>query len=154
MSVKITDTKTSSGKQFEKMLKELSKLEVRVGFQSGETTEDGVDICEIAALNELGTEDIPSRPFLRRSVDENVDKINAHLKNCKNKLQKGTDPKQVLNEIGAFQKGFIQAKIVDQGYVANATLTARKKKSDKPLIDTGRMRQSVNFVIVEKGVTD
>ena len=33
----------------------------------------------------------------------------------------------------------------------NAPSTIRKKKSDKPLIDTGRMRQSVMTVIDKKG---
>ena len=63
------------------MLQELSKLEVRVGFQAGEAQEeDGTDICEVAAYNELGTEHIPARPFLRKSVDENVNKINSFMK--------------------------------------------------------------------------
>ena len=33
----------------------------------------------------------------------------------------------------------------------NAPSTIRKKGSDKPLIDTGRLRQSVNYVIKPKG---
>ena len=81
MSVKVTIRDTPDGRRFKRMLQELSKLEVRVGFQAGEAQEDdGTDICEVAAYNELGTEHIPARPFLRKSVDENVNKINSFMK--------------------------------------------------------------------------
>lgn len=72
MSVRITDTVTADGRKFQQMLKELAEKEVRVGFQHGKATEeDGTDICDIAAWNELGTVHIPARPFLRMSVDDN-----------------------------------------------------------------------------------
>ena len=50
-----------------------------------------------------------------------------------------------------FQKGLIQRKIVDGTFEPNAPSTIRKKGSSRPLIDTGRMRQSVNFIIRRKG---
>ena len=54
MSERITDTVTADGRKFQKMLKELAEKEVRVGFQHGKATEeDGTDICDIAAWNEL-----------------------------------------------------------------------------------------------------
>ena len=57
MSVKVTIRDTPDGRRFKRMLQELSKLEVRVGFQAGEAQEeDGTDICEVAAYNELGNE--------------------------------------------------------------------------------------------------
>ena len=85
MSVRITDRVTPDGVKFQKMLKELAEKEVRVGFQHGKATEeDGTDICDIAAWNELGTVHIPARPFLRQSVDDNVSKINNFLNKKKN----------------------------------------------------------------------
>lgn len=78
MSVRITDTVTADGRKFQKMLKELAEREVRVGFQHGKATEeDGTDICDVAAWNELGTVHIPARPFLRMSVDDNASKIKS-----------------------------------------------------------------------------
>lgn len=152
MASKVRDRLTPDGIKFQKMLKELAEMEVRVGFQHGEATEaDGTDICDIAAWNELGTENIPSRPFLRMSVDENVDKINNFLQSQKNALLSGKDAEQVLKEIGLFQKDLIQEKITEGTFVPNADMTVEKKGSDKPLIDTGRMRQSVNYVIKKKG---
>ena len=141
MGVRVTDRMTADGKKLQKMLKELAEKEVRVGFQAGKVTEeDGTDICDIAAWNELGTVHIPARPFLRQSVDDNVSKINSFLQS-----------KKVLKEIGIFQKDLIQEKITEGSFTPNAESTIKKKGSSKPLIDTGRMRQSVNYEIKSKG---
>jgi len=155
MAVKIKDKMTADGKRFEKMLKDLGRKQVRIGFQHGKATEeDGTDICDVAAWNELGTEHTPSRPFMRKSVDENEDKINAFLQSQKADLVKGVPAENVLNKIGIFQKDLMQEKITEGDYVPNAPATVKKKGSAKPLIDTGRMRQSVNYVITEKGSVD
>ncbi len=134
------------------MLAELADKEVRIGFQHGEAAEDdGTDICDIAAWNELGTEHIPSRPFLRKSVDENEGKINQFLQAEVRSLASGKTAETLLNEIGTFQKSLVQEKIMEGSFAPNAESTIRRKGSSKPLIDTGRMRQSVNYVIKRKG---
>ena len=155
MAVKITDKMTNDGKKFQKMLKELAEKQVRIGYQRGDATdEEGVDYCDIAMWNELGTERSPSRPFLRKSVDENEDKIKSFMSNQAKKLTKGASAEQILKEVGIFQKDLIQEKITEGDFVPNAPSTIRQKKSSKPLIDTGRMRQSVNYVIKKKGEVD
>lgn len=155
MGVKVTDRITSDGVKFQKMLKELAEKEVRVGFQQGKATdENGTDICDIAAWNELGTVHIPARPFLRQSVDDNLSKINNFLQEKKKDLVRGISAEQVLKEIGIFQKDLIQEKITDGDFAPNAESTVKKKGSSKPLIDTGRMRQSVNYEIKKKGSGD
>ena len=142
MASRIRDTLTPEGQRFYQMLAELADKEVRIGFQHGEAAEDdGTDICDIAAWNELGTEHIPSRPFLRKSVDENEGKINQFLQAEVRSLASGKTAEALLNEIGNFQKSL----------VPNAESTIRRKGSSKPLIDTGRMRQSVNYVVKRKG---
>lgn len=152
MAVKVTDKMTDEGNKLKKMLEELSKLQVSVGFQHGEATEDdGTDICDIAAWNELGTVNMPARPFLRKSVDENEAKIVAFMKAMKGQILEGADAKQILNQIGIFQKDLVQEKITNGDFEPNAPSTIKRKGSDKPLIDTGRMRQSVNYVIKKKG---
>lgn len=154
MGVRINDRVTEDGKRLEKTLRELAALEVRIGFQQGTASEDGVDLVDIAMVNELGTIHIPSRPFLRNSVDSNSDKINAFLQARKKRILKGESAEEALKKIGAFQKGLIQEQIVEGSFAPNAEATIRKKKSATPLIDTGRMRQSVNFVIRKKGGSD
>ena len=64
MAARTTDRITPDGIKFQRMLKELADKEVRIGFQHGKATEEnGADVCDVAAWNELGTERMPSRPF-------------------------------------------------------------------------------------------
>lgn len=152
MSVKVTDKVTADGKKLQKILKELADKEVRVGFQQGKATEeDGTDVCDIAAWNELGTVNMPSRPFLRMSVDDNSDKINSFMSAQKRSIINGESADRILKKIGIFQKDLIQEKITEGSFAPNASSTIKAKGSSKPLIDTGRMRQSVNFEIKQKG---
>ena len=152
MSVKVTDKVTADGKKLQKILKELADKEVRIGFQQGKATEeDGTDICDIAAWNELGTVNMPSRPFLRMSVDDNSDKINSFMSAQKRSIINGESADRILKKIGIFQKDLIQEKITEGSFAPNAPSTIKAKGSSKPLIDTGRMRQSVNFEIKQKG---
>lgn len=155
MGVKVTDKMTNDGKKFQKMLKELAEMEVRVGFQHGEAAEeDGTDICDIAAWNELGTANMPSRPFLRKSVDENEGEINDFFQSLKADIVKGKSAEKILKEIGIFQKDLIQEKIAKGNYAPNAESTIKRKGSSVPLIDSGKMLQSVNYVIRKKGSGD
>lgn len=146
------DMLTPEGKRFFKELEELATKEVKVGFQKGDaSSEDGVDLCDIAMWNELGTNEIPSRPFLRMSVDNNESQIVAFMEAQAKSLEHGTSAEDVLKRIGVFTKGLVQDKIASGNYVPNAEVTIRKKGSETPLIDTGKMRQNVNFFIKEKG---
>lgn len=146
------DRLTPEGKRFFAEIEKLKKQQVFIGYQAGQVTDDkGVDMAQIAMFNELGTSDTPSRPFLRKSVDENKDKINAFCKGQVKKISQGGTAEACLKAIGVFGKSLVQEKIESGSYAPNAPSTIRKKGSDKPLIDTGRMRQSVNYVIQKKG---
>ena len=108
-------------------------------------------MAQIAMFNELGTSTSPSRPFLRMSVDENQDKINTM---CRTELQgivNGGTAEQCLNRLGVFGVSLVQEKIGSGGFAPNAPSTVRKKGSSKPLIDTGRMRQSVKHTVKSRG---
>lgn len=151
MGANVSDRFTADGRRFQKMLKEMAELEVCIGFQHGKATEDdGTDVCDVAAWNELGTEHIPARPFLRKSVDENKDKIDGFLQARKADLLSGVSVEHVLKEIGIFQKDLVQEKITEGHFKKNAASTIERKGSSKPLIDTGRMRQSVGYIVRKK----
>ena len=154
MAVKVREKVTAEGKKFQKTLEDLDKLEVRVGIQQGSIGKNGVDLVNIAMFNELGTVHIPSRPFLRDSVDAHSAEINAFLRSIRSRLIQGGSAEDVLKKIGVFQEGLIQEEIVNGDFVPNSEATIKKKRSEKPLIDTGRMRQSINYVVQEKGGSD
>ena len=105
MGVRINDRVTEDGKRLEKTLRELAALEVRIGFQQRKVNKDGVDLVDIAMFNELGTVRIPSRPFLRNSVDSNSDKINAFF----------TDPEKGNSEWGVGQRDIERDRRVSEG---------------------------------------
>ena len=145
----VIDETTPEGKRFYQELAKLKDLMSYAGFRQGQAaSDDGVDMVDIAAFNEVGTSSAPSRPFMRKSVDDNEEKIIAFCQAQLAKLCDGTTTaEKILREIAVFQKGLIQETIAEP----KAPSTIRKKKSDKPLIDTGRMRQSVMTVIDKKG---
>ncbi len=155
MAARIIDRITPAGWRLEQLLRDLDKKEVRIGFQRGDASdENGVDICDIAMWNELGTSRAPARPFMRQTVDNHEGEVNALLEQARKSLLSGASGEQVLKEIGLKVKDMMQAEILNGGFVPNAASTVRKKGSSKPLIDTGGMRQSVNYVIKAKGESD
>lgn len=154
----VEDKWTPEGERFMKELRELSELEVGIGFQRGTASKgNGTDITDIAMWNEFGTEGkyggehIPSRPFMRDSVDKHIPAIEHMLKAQEGALLNGASARKVLETVGVFQKDLMQTEIEQGDFVANAEATIKRKGSDKPLIDTGQMKNSVNFWIQKKG---
>lgn len=109
---------------------------------------DGFKMAELAAVHEFGSEDgrIPQRSFLRTSVEKNAGKYFHHL--AKNAVN-GKPPEQILNEISAMAVGDVQENITNGDFVPLKPKTIKRKGSSKPLIDTGRLRQSITGVVRE-----
>ena len=55
-----------------------------------------------------------------------------------------------LGEIGKTQKDYMQVEIDNGNFAPNAASTIRKKGSSHPLVDSGTMRASINYVIEKK----
>ena len=146
------DRMTPEGERFFAQIEELKRNQVFVGFQAGQVAaEQGVDMAQIAMFNELGTSTAPARPFLRNSVDENEDVIRDQCGKELKKLTTGATAETVLKRVGALGVRLVQEKIESGSFEPNAPSTIKKKGSDKPLIDTGRMRQSVKYVVKRRG---
>ena len=142
---------TPEGKRYFRELEKLAKLEVQVGFQAGEKTyEDGTDLVDVAAYNEYGSSDTPARPFMKQSFENHEGELQKACDRVNQTLNKGGTAEAGLKELGVFVKGLVQDEIVDGGFEANAPSTIKKKGSEQPLIDTGTMRQSVNYVIKKR----
>ena len=88
---------------------------------------------------------------MRDSVDDNEDEIVKFLQSKVVDIIHGKTAEQVLKEIGVFQKDMVQTTIEDGYFEPNSEETIRRKGSSHPLIDTGTMKNSVNFVIKKKG---
>ena len=146
MSYGLTDLTPEAQRYFEELQK-MENLEVAVGFQEGGVYDDGTSIVEVAAYNELGTSDIPARPFMRQSFENHEAQLQQACDNAHKKIAGGASAEAALEEIGVFVKGLVQEEIVSGDFAPNAPSTVRKKKSAQPLIDTATMRQSVNYVV-------
>lgn len=142
---------TPAGKKYFAELKKLADMEVAVGFQGDETYDDGTTIAEVAAYNELGSSSTPARPFMRQSFEKHGNELQAACEQVNRVLASGGSLEEALNQLGVMAKALIQEQIVNGEFAANAASTIKKKGSDKPLIDTGTMRQSVNYVIRKRG---
>ena len=137
------------GQRLKRLLREAGKggvSGVRVGFFETARYDDGTPVAAVAAWNEFGTETIPERPFFRRAIAEAEDRI-AKV------LRRGIDTeKMVVDErlagrVGAYVQGEIQDSITALKEPQNAPETIKRKGSSNPLIDTGHMRDSVDYEV-------
>jgi len=152
MKKPVVDRLTPDGNRLANEIDKLKKLRVKIGFQRGEAVEekDGTiaDLCDIALWNELGTSTIPSRPFMRDAADKHKDQVMTFLEQQFAMLATGqTNAEGMMKSIGVYLVRLVQAEIRDGDFEPNAPSTIKRKGSDHPLIDTGTMRQSVNYVI-------
>lgn len=142
---------TPEGKKYFRELKKMTDMEIQVGFQGDQKYEDGTSIAQVAAINEFGASDIPERPFMRQSFENHEGELQAVCDAAQRLVSSGGSAEQALQQIGVVAKGLVQDEIVNGGFAPNAESTIKKKGSEQPLIDTGTMRQSVNFVVKRRG---
>lgn len=131
---------------------------VVAGFFETAKYDDGTPVAYIAAIQEFGYPEgkIPSRPFFRNAIKANEQKwentaAQLMLSVIEGKLSK----EQALDQLGAMIKGDIQESIIDGDFepLKQATLDARQSRKrtegvgTKPLIDTGHMMRSVDYVV-------
>jgi len=106
----------------------------------------GSDLVIQAASNEFGTEDghIPERSFLRSTVIEKREIITKFVgKEFINYIKAVTSLDRALNRIGLKVTSLVKSKIKKGPFTPNAPATIKRKKSTRPLIDTGRMLNSI-----------
>lgn len=142
---------TPEGKRYFAELKKLEKLEVQVGYWRGENAyDDGTELVDVAAFNELGTSAIPARPFMKQSFENHESDLQGACDTVNALISNGSTAEQALVTLGDFCKALVQEEIINGGFEPNAPSTIAKKKSERPLIDTGTMRQSVDFKIKKR----
>ena len=139
---------TAAGRKYLAEMNKLKDLEIHVGFQKGDDSyEDGTDVVDVAAFNEFGTSNSPARPFMKQSWENHEEELKAMCQRAGAMINNGSSAESAAASIGADAVGLIQTEIVEGTFAPNAPSTVRKKGSDRPLIDTGQMRQSVHYVV-------
>lgn len=137
-----------------KKLEELHGLVIEVGFQADQKADDGkTSLAEIAYHNHFGTVDkngqvlIPARPFMD-ALSENTDQLYQFTGQA---LEALSTSREVAEAVGSKAQSIIREAIRNGDWEPNAPSTIKKKGSDKPLIDTGTMRQGVSIRFDKKG---
>jgi hypothetical protein len=123
---------------------------VEVGVISDETYEDGLTVVEVAVWNEFGTKHIPERPFIRSTVKQQKAPLKAFSGKLLQKILDGKLTREkALGLLGQKVSGEIKETITSLRTPPNAPSTVEAKKSSNPLIDTGELRQSITFEVVD-----
>lgn len=153
----------------EKFLKLAQDDEILIGIVEGQThATSGEDVSDIARDLSFGTAEIPARPFLEEGILSVQQELTAAIEQRYRNIveakdwetQSQRDPKG-LKKIAVIAVGGVKNLVYSEHYkneVPNAwsTIYRKSKKnkkgeitglSDKPLIDTGQMINSVTYVI-------
>lgn len=145
------------GQKIQEELIKLGEYDVLVGYVRGvspypaEGGDEPADLVDVAAYNEFGTSTIPPRPFMKQGIENHGDTISKVAEYEMKKVINGGNAGDALNMLGIAGKAAIQEEIATGIFAPNAPSTIRKKKSSRPLIDTGHMRQNVQYYIRKKG---
>lgn len=137
---------------------EIDNTEVEIGFWEDRygPENDNLSVAQVAAYNNFGTSFNPTRPFMDDTFEDIM--YQAYMaRGVKNVfisvLTNGRGTQRLLRELGERIKGMMQLTILE--YAANggnSQKTIEKKGRDSPLIDTGKMLESVRFRIQKGGM--
>lgn len=137
-----------------------SKPYVKVGVlesagdkQTDIGTAAGLTVAQVATFHEFGTERTPERPFIRTTMTEKEAELMAETKRLRDDvIFKGMSTFKALSLLGLKIQSAIKKKITegDPAWPALAQSTIDAKGSDKPLIDTGQLRNSIQYEVVNK----
>jgi len=140
----------------------LEKSYVKVGFpENGKlasSTKKGSDhkpatafseIIMIAAFNEFGTDKIPERPFIRQSFDNNLKGLNDFKEKLYIRVVKGQlNASKTLGLLGEWMLAATKREIRNGNFTELSDYTKQKKGTNKTLIDTAQMLNSLQYDIV------
>lgn len=151
-----------------KLKKKLAKAvnsHVKVGVlaaKGGGEDHDGITITDLAAIHEFGSDaaGIPERSFIRRTFitkEKDVARMSAKL--AKGLLADKFSLRKALDLLGLFGATEVKKTITAGSHIppklADVTIEKRRRKSDnitsdRPLVDTGRLVQSIQWEVVLK----
>jgi hypothetical protein len=122
-----------------------TQLEINIGFQGPSIGE----VALIASYHEFGTEHIPARPFLSSAIQEGEAAIGKGLEAALDAIIGGSTAIVEASKLGLIAVALVKARILSSKEWAKelSRKTVKAKKSDKPLVDTAQMLNSVTYVV-------
>lgn len=143
--------------QLKEMIKYLKSHDVAVGIPSEANDKRGdSNQATIAAALEYGTSRMPARPFLRQTISENGKKYGAMLESLRGDTKESAA--MAMDLVAKQVQADVQENIVEGTWAKNSKAVYERKLKKgsnggdpRPLIDTGRLRQSIKGLVVKKG---
>nr|DAX86140.1 MAG TPA: virion morphogenesis protein [Caudoviricetes sp.] len=134
---------------FDNIIRQALKLDgkgVKVGIRRGKGSHDGTDMLDIAVYNHFGTATIPARPFVSDCAEKNAGQIQEAQKRLVYRVYQGSlSADGALAELGAWYVNVQKGHILHGGWTPNAPATIKRKGSNKPLVDTGQLVNTVDW---------
>jgi phage gpG-like protein len=138
-------------KRLEKLLQKMAKApHVAIGILQDKPVSNQFSLLDLATVHEFGSKDgkIPQRSFIRSTCDAKRDK---HLHLMEELQQRCIDGKltikQALGQLGSVVEKDMVTTIVRGIEPKLQPATIKRKKSSKPLIDTGRLKGSITHEV-------
>lgn len=111
-----------------------------------------ISMAQLAAVHEFGTAEIPERSFMRSTMAEKErELLNLTKKFLVQIINGDTNKKTALRTMGAFIARAFKNKIQTGPFAPDKPETTKRKGSDKPLIDTGQLRDSIEYELRKPG---
>lgn len=129
-----------------------------IGSEAAHEREDGITTGRLAGVHEYGAAIkvgdtvilIPERSFIRAPIAQNQRAYSSFIERNLEKVLTGrVSVDRFLGLLGAKVVGDMQAAIAKGIEPPNAASTIARKKSSKPLVDTGLLRQSITWAVVD-----
>ena len=134
---------------FDNIIRQALKLDgkgVKVGIRRGKGSHDGTDMLDIAVYNHFGTATIPARPFVSDCAEKNAGQIQDAQKRLVYRVYQGSlSADGALAQLGAWYVNVQKGHILHGGWTPNAPATIKRKGSNKPLVDTGQLVNTVDW---------
>jgi phage gpG-like protein len=149
-----------SGSGFEKLKRLAAELKssphVKVGVLGrNDARPDGkIGNVELAIIHEFGAGKVPERSFLRSTADaKKAEWIALIRKIMKAVLAEKLPVEKGLGILGEKAVSDVRARIREGAGIPppNAPSTVKAKGSSRPLVDTGRLVQSISYEVVRGG---
>lgn len=141
-------------KQLLKNLESMRRFDLLVGVPQEETEreDDEITNAQLMFIHSEGSpaHNIPPRPVIEMTLKEEKEKISEKFKKALNVVVKGGDPRAELEKLGIYVVNKIKAKFGSEDLAPLQPATIKAKGSDRPLIDTGQLRNSITYVVRKK----
>jgi hypothetical protein len=142
-------------RKLKSQIERVGNMHARVGIFSdkgGSADHDGSTILEIAAVHEFGSpkNNIPERSFIRSTFDKKEKELTRVVAGLSNKvMEMKMSFEKAYDILGTWGAGQVKASVQSGPHLPPPLkpATIARKKSTRPLIDTGRMIGAVTHEV-------